>query len=112
MGETKIKAGLFATCLADVFRPQLAAAAAHLIRKAGALPIYPPQQTCCGQIAFNAGDFAAAATLAENAPMYSRIATKSSFRPLPAADYFARTGGRSSAKTTKKCKLSPPNARN
>ena len=60
-----IKAGLFATCLADVFRPQLAAAAARLIRDAGATPFYPPQQTCCGQIAFNSGNFADAAFLAE-----------------------------------------------
>lgn len=60
-----LKAGLFATCLADVFRPQLATAAARLIRAAGATPFYPPRQTCCGQIAFNGGNFADAAILAE-----------------------------------------------
>ncbi|MGI9297415.1 MAG: (Fe-S)-binding protein [Gammaproteobacteria bacterium] len=60
-----LKAGLFATCLADIFRPQLAAAAAQLIREAGATPFYPPRQTCCGQIAFNGGNFADAAILAE-----------------------------------------------
>ena len=60
-----MKTGLFATCLADVFRPQIAAAASHLIRAAGATPFYPPRQTCCGQIAFNSGNFADAAILAE-----------------------------------------------
>ena len=60
-----MKAGLFATCLADVMRPQIAAAAFRLIRESGAAPFYPPQQTCCGQIAFNEGYFDGAAELAE-----------------------------------------------
>ncbi|MGI9306065.1 MAG: (Fe-S)-binding protein [Gammaproteobacteria bacterium] len=61
-----MKAGLFATCLADVMRPQIADAALRLIRDAGASPFYPPRQTCCGQIAYNEGMFDAAAELAEN----------------------------------------------
>lgn len=58
------KIGLFATCLADVFRPQIPAATARLIEAAGGEVLYRPEQTCCGQVAFNAGMFAETATLA------------------------------------------------
>lgn len=46
-------------------RPQIPAAALRLIRESGAEPFYPPEQTCCGQIAFNEGYFDGAAELAE-----------------------------------------------
>lgn len=59
-----VKAGLFITCLADVMRPQIAAAAARLMRAAGAAVVCPRRQTCCGQIAFNAGAYSDAADLA------------------------------------------------
>ena len=59
------KYGLFATCLADMMRPQIAAAADKLMREAGVVPFYPPSQTCCGQVAFNSGRFPEAAELAE-----------------------------------------------
>ena len=61
-----MKIGLFATCLVDVMRPQIAVAAVRLLQQAGVEPFYPPQQTCCGQIAFNGGYFPEAAQLAEN----------------------------------------------
>ena len=60
-----MKAGLFITCLADVMRPGVAAAAMSLMRRAGAEVVCPPRQTCCGQIAYNGGYFEEAAALAE-----------------------------------------------
>ena len=48
-------------------RPQIAAAAVRLMRDAGAEVVCPRRQTCCGQIAFNAGAFADAAELADTA---------------------------------------------
>lgn len=48
--------GLFVTCLADLFRPSVAFAAAKLIEAAGAQLVVPKAQTCCGQPAYNSGD--------------------------------------------------------
>lgn len=46
---------MFVTCLADALRPRVGVAAAKLLRGAGAEVVYPPAQTCCGQIAYNSG---------------------------------------------------------
>ena len=46
---------LFATCLADIFRPQVAMAAAKLIQQCG-YTVHVPSQSCCGQPAYNSGD--------------------------------------------------------
>ncbi|RED51375.1 (Fe-S)-binding protein [Aestuariispira insulae] len=48
--------GLFVTCLADLFRPQVAFAAVRLLEQAGCEVSVPEAQTCCGQPAFNSGD--------------------------------------------------------
>ncbi len=47
--------GLFATCLVDLFRPTVGFAAAQLIEGAGCRA-HVPEQTCCGQPAYNSGD--------------------------------------------------------
>lgn len=57
---------MFATCLADVMRPQIADAATYLIEDAGGRVRCPRRQTCCGQIAFNSGYFKDAADLARS----------------------------------------------
>ena len=48
--------GLFVTCLADLFRPNVAFSAVDLLRSAGARVAVPEAQTCCGQPAYNSGD--------------------------------------------------------
>jgi L-lactate dehydrogenase complex protein LldE len=46
--------GLLVTCLADLFRPTVGFAAAKLLEDAGCA-VHVPEQTCCGQPAFNSG---------------------------------------------------------
>lgn len=50
-----INVGLFATCLVDLFRPTVGFATAKLIEDAGCR-VHVPEQTCCGQPAYNSGD--------------------------------------------------------
>ena len=59
------KVALFVTCLADLFRPAVGFAAAKLLEDAGC-EVDVPEQTCCGQPAYNGGDAADAAALARN----------------------------------------------
>jgi L-lactate dehydrogenase complex protein LldE len=51
-----IEVGLFVTCLADLFRPEVAFATIKLLEQAGCQVEVPREQTCCGQPAFNSGD--------------------------------------------------------
>ena len=55
---------LFATCLGDLLLPDAVADAETLLRDAGHDVVFPPDQTCCGQPAFNAGHREAAARVA------------------------------------------------
>ena len=50
------RAGLFVTCLVDLFRPSVGIASARLIEAAGCEVVVPRSQTCCGQPAYNSGD--------------------------------------------------------
>jgi L-lactate dehydrogenase complex protein LldE len=56
---------LFVTCLVDLFRPSVGFAAVKLIEDAGCNVVVPPQQTCCGQPAYNSGDKADTRAIAE-----------------------------------------------
>ena len=58
------RAGLFATCLVDLYRPTVGFAAAALLERAGCRIGVPAAQVCCGQPAYNAGDRANAVTIA------------------------------------------------
>jgi L-lactate dehydrogenase complex protein LldE len=58
------RVGFFVTCLVDAMRPQIGFAALRLLEEAGCTVEVPPQQTCCGQPAWNSGDDADAASLA------------------------------------------------
>lgn len=58
------RVGLLATCLVDLFRPQTGFAAARLIEQVGG-EVVVPEQTCCGQPAYNSGDRNNARALAE-----------------------------------------------
>ena len=53
--KAPINVALFATCLVDLFRPTVGFAAAQLIEAAGCV-VHVPEQTCCGQPAYNSGD--------------------------------------------------------
>ena len=56
MTQTPPRAGLFVTCLADLFRPSVGFAAVKLLEDAGCQVSVPAGQTCCGQPAYNSGD--------------------------------------------------------
>jgi L-lactate dehydrogenase complex protein LldE len=45
----------FATCLIDLMYPKAGLAGMQLLRRAGIEVIFPQDQTCCGQPAFNSG---------------------------------------------------------
>ena len=53
--STRIRVGLFVTCLVDLVRPQVGFAAVKLLEQAGCDVEVPNAQTCCGQPAWNAG---------------------------------------------------------
>ena len=59
------RVGLFATCLMNVFRPNVGFAAVKLLESAGCVVEAPASQTCCGQPGYNSGDFDAARALAK-----------------------------------------------
>jgi L-lactate dehydrogenase complex protein LldE len=46
---------LFITCIIDTLYPETGEAVVRILEKAGARVSFPPNQTCCGQPAFNAG---------------------------------------------------------
>ena len=50
---------LMATCLCDAFYDDVAAATVDVLEHLGVEVIFPEDQTCCGQPAFNGGDWAA-----------------------------------------------------
>lgn len=57
MPEPACRVALFVTCLVDLFRPTVGFAAVRLLERAGCSVDVPLAQTCCGQPAFNSGDF-------------------------------------------------------
>jgi len=62
----RYRVALFATCLADLFRPSVAFASIQLLEEAGCEVIVPEAQTCCGQPAYNTGDYEATIPLARS----------------------------------------------
>lgn len=51
------RVGLFVTCLVDLMRPNVGFASVKLLEDAGCQVEVPELQTCCGQPAYNNGDF-------------------------------------------------------
>ncbi|GHT43521.1 glycolate oxidase [Bacteroidia bacterium] len=47
--------GLFIPCYIDMFYPQVGIATLELLQKLGLSPVYPLEQTCCGQPLANSG---------------------------------------------------------
>jgi L-lactate dehydrogenase complex protein LldE len=62
--RTRPRVFLFVTCLADLFRPSVAFASLRLLQRAGCEVEVPAAQTCCGQPAYNSGDYEATEPLA------------------------------------------------
>jgi L-lactate dehydrogenase complex protein LldE len=60
------RVGLFVTCLADIYRPNVGLAAVALLEQAGCSVEVPQTQTCCGQPSYNNGDLAGAARTARH----------------------------------------------
>jgi L-lactate dehydrogenase complex protein LldE len=59
-----MRVALFVTCLVDLFRPSVGFATIRLLERLGAEVVVPPAQTCCGQPAYNNGDFETARAIA------------------------------------------------
>jgi L-lactate dehydrogenase complex protein LldE len=49
------RVALFATCLTDTLYPNTAHAVVRLLTRLGCVVVFPPAQTCCGQMHFNTG---------------------------------------------------------
>ena len=49
------KVALFVTCMVDAMYPRVGMASVELLEQHGAEVVFPENQTCCGQPAFNAG---------------------------------------------------------
>jgi L-lactate dehydrogenase complex protein LldE len=62
-----MRLALYVTCLVDLMRPSIGFAALRLLEAAGCEVIVPPEQTCCGQPAWSAGNRGLAADLARKA---------------------------------------------
>lgn len=56
---TRKRVQLMATCLCDAFYDDVAAASVEVLEHLGVEVAFPEAQTCCGQPAFNGGDWAA-----------------------------------------------------
>lgn len=60
------RVALFVTCLVDMFYPDVGMATVDLLESQGIEVIFPVEQTCCGQPAFNAGFRDEARTMARH----------------------------------------------
>lgn len=58
------RVALFVTCMVDMLYPEVGMAAVELLERQGIEVVFPEEQTCCGQPAFNAGYHDEALTLA------------------------------------------------
>ena len=52
-----MKVSLFVTCLVDQLFPQVGLSTVKVLKKCGVAVDFDPRQTCCGQPAFNGGDW-------------------------------------------------------
>jgi L-lactate dehydrogenase complex protein LldE len=59
-----VATALFITCLADTLAPAVGRATVEVLERVGVRPAFPRDQTCCGQLHFNAGHLDEARRLA------------------------------------------------
>ena len=52
-----MRVALFIPCYVDLINPEVGVSVVRLLRKLGVEVVYPEDQTCCGQPAFNSGFF-------------------------------------------------------
>jgi L-lactate dehydrogenase complex protein LldE len=76
------RVALFVTCLADLFRPSVAFASIQLLERAGCIVTVPELQSCCGQPAYNSGDYEA-----------TRPVAKTIIEAFASADYVVAPSG-------------------
>jgi L-lactate dehydrogenase complex protein LldE len=81
-----MKVSIFITCLVDQMFPQVGAAMVSVLTRLGVEVVFNPEQTCCGQPAFNTGYREEARTVA--APMLDFFE-----RELEKADYVVVPSG-------------------
>ena len=62
--DNKPVVALFVTCLVDLFRPSVAFATIKLLESYGYRVVIPKAQSCCGQPAYNSGDYDGAKKIA------------------------------------------------
>lgn len=62
--QVRPRVALFVTCMVDAMYPDVGVATVELLERHGAHVVFPEDQTCCGQPAFNAGDRKGATKLA------------------------------------------------
>ena len=60
------RVALFVTCMVDMVYPDVGMDAVELLERAGVEVVFPYEQTCCGQPAFNAGYRDEARAMAEH----------------------------------------------
>ena len=53
--ELPRRVNLFVTCLVDQFMPNVGMSVVNILEARGIEVHFPPDQTCCGQPAFNSG---------------------------------------------------------
>ncbi|MFN3334750.1 MAG: heterodisulfide reductase-related iron-sulfur binding cluster, partial [Caldilinea sp.] len=58
------RVALFVTCMVDMIYPEVGMATVELLERQGVEVLFPVEQTCCGQPAFNAGFWEEARPLA------------------------------------------------
>lgn len=58
------RVALFVTCMVDIIYPEVGMATAELLERCGVEVVFPFEQTCCGQPAFNSGFWEEARPLA------------------------------------------------
>jgi L-lactate dehydrogenase complex protein LldE len=61
-----MKVSLFITCLADVFYPGVGKDTVDILEKLGCEVVFPEDQTCCGQPAYNSGYHKESKSVAEH----------------------------------------------
>ncbi len=49
------RVALFVTCMVDMIYPEVGMATVELLERLGVEVVFPTEQTCCGQPAFNSG---------------------------------------------------------
>jgi L-lactate dehydrogenase complex protein LldE len=50
-----VRIALFITCIGDAVRPQVGTATVAVLERLGHEVVFPPEQTCCGQMHLNSG---------------------------------------------------------